>query len=90
MLFFMSLDSSPVDVLLGLPDEEHVALLALVGAESEGRRDEPAPDQVHVVPPAQLVGVPVFHVVDYLKGSNKKTISALIKAYQTKNLPLRL
>ena len=57
---------SPVHVLLGLPDEEHVALLALVGGEPDGRRDQPGADQVHVVPAPQLVGVPVFHVVDNL------------------------
>ena len=58
--------SLPVDVLLGLPDEEHVALLALVGGEPDGRRYEAAPDQVHIVPTAELVRVPVFHVVDNL------------------------
>ena len=65
-VFINPSNCSPVDILLGLSYKEHVALLALVRGESDGRRDEPAPNEVHVVPPPQLVGVPVFHVVDYL------------------------
>ena len=63
----MLFNSSPVDVLLGLPYEEHVALLALVGAQPQRGRDEAAPDQVHVVPATKFVRVPVLHVVDDLE-----------------------